>query len=94
MSIAKPKYYFRATDPKTSSWIDVNREAGRRPGSFRSRNIGLDRFFDTQRRHERSAAREQWTQRNVLPNRFQNSEGKVYACNSFVCSLKFHFFWL
>uniref|UniRef100_A0A8R1TXR3 RNA helicase n=1 Tax=Onchocerca volvulus TaxID=6282 RepID=A0A8R1TXR3_ONCVO len=65
----------RATDPKTSSWIDVNREAGRRPGSFRSRNIGLDRFFDTQRRHERSAAREQWTQRNVLPNRFQNSEG-------------------
>ncbi|MCP9264836.1 putative ATP-dependent RNA helicase DDX5 [Dirofilaria immitis] len=65
----------KTTNAKSSSWIDVNGEKGRRPGSFRSRNIGLDRFFDTQRQHERSAAREQWIRRSALPNRFQSSEG-------------------
>ncbi|CAG9532447.1 unnamed protein product [Cercopithifilaria johnstoni] len=65
----------RATDTKPSSWIDVNREAERRPGTFRSRNVGFDRFFDTQRRHERFTVREQWTQRSAISDRARNSEG-------------------
>uniref|UniRef100_A0A1I8EVT1 RNA helicase n=1 Tax=Wuchereria bancrofti TaxID=6293 RepID=A0A1I8EVT1_WUCBA len=75
ISPQQPQSDFRVTNAKPSSWIDVNREAGRRPGTFRSRNIGLDRFFDTQRRHERSTARDQWTRRNVLSDRYRNSGG-------------------
>lgn len=53
----------------------MNREAGRRPGTFRSRNVGLDRFFDNQRRNERFTVREQWTRRSAFSDRSQSSEG-------------------
>ncbi|VDK70140.1 unnamed protein product [Litomosoides sigmodontis] len=60
---------------KTSGWVDVNHEAGRQRGTFRSRNVGLDRFFDNQRRHERFTVREQWTRRSAFSDRSQSSEG-------------------
>lgn len=72
---------FRVSEAKSSSWIDVNREVKRHPGTFQSRNVGLDRFFDTQRRHDRSAAREQWTRRSVLSDRSRSSEGMFYGCD-------------
>ncbi|VIO98263.1 Uncharacterized protein BM_BM492 [Brugia malayi] len=75
ISPQQPQSDFRVTSGKPSSWIDVNREEGGRPGTFRSRNIGLDRFFDTQRRHERLTARDQWARRNVLSDRYRNSGG-------------------
>ncbi|KAK6108155.1 DEAD/DEAH box helicase family protein [Brugia pahangi] len=75
ISPQQPQSDFRVTSGKPSSWIDVNREEGRQPGTFRSRNIGLDRFFDTQRRHERLTARDQWARRNVLSDRYRNSGG-------------------
>lgn len=47
----------------------------RRPGNFRSRNVGLDRFFNTQRQRERFAVREQWTGRSALSDRSRSSDG-------------------
>uniref|UniRef100_A0A915PQZ8 RNA helicase n=1 Tax=Setaria digitata TaxID=48799 RepID=A0A915PQZ8_9BILA len=60
---------------KFPNWIDVDRETSQRPGSFRSRNVSFERFFDARSRQGKSSAREQWTQRNVLSNRPRSSEG-------------------
>ncbi|EFO28455.2 ATP-dependent RNA helicase P62 [Loa loa] len=74
-NVTQRRFTSRASNAKPSSWIDVNREVGHRPGTFRPRNVGLDRFFDTQRRNERSTVREQWNRRGVLSDRFRSSGG-------------------
>lgn len=71
----------------------MNREGKFRPGTFRSRNVSLDRFFDVQHRHEKSAAREQWTRRSVLPDRLPSSGGILSVVRTLTSILIFHLIW-
>ncbi|VDN06122.1 unnamed protein product [Thelazia callipaeda] len=62
------------SDKKSGGWVDASNESRHRPGTFRSRNVSFERFFDVQRQHDRFSTQQQWSPRTISSDHSRNLE--------------------